>query len=85
MTKDEIIKKNLDLHTEWMKYVFENPDVIDRIPKGAVLVLLPEDDKELYDENYKVLNESRKTRTPVFVVTLKTPKPQITKMEVIAA
>jgi hypothetical protein len=85
MTKDEIIKKNLDLHTEWMKYVFENPDVIDKIPKGAVLVLLPEDDKELYNENYKVLNESRKTGTPVFVVTLKTPKPQVTKMEVIAA
>ena len=85
MTKDEIVKKNLDLHTEWMKYAFENPDVIDRIPKGAVLVLLPEDDKDLYDENIKVLNENRKKRNPVFVVTLKTPKPQITKIEVIAA
>ena len=38
MTKDEIIKKNLDIHVEWMKYVFEHPDVLDRIPKGAVLV-----------------------------------------------
>ena len=28
MTKDEVIKKNLDLHSEWMKYTFENPDVL---------------------------------------------------------
>ncbi|MBI4691812.1 MAG: hypothetical protein HY754_16345 [Nitrospirae bacterium] len=48
MTKDDIVRKNLDLHAEWMKYVFENPDVLDRIPKNAVLVLLPEDDEELY-------------------------------------
>ncbi len=60
MTKDDIIKKNLDLHAEWMKYVFENPDVLDKIPKGAVLVILPEDDKELYEENYRVLEENKK-------------------------
>ena len=23
MTKDDLIKKNLDLHAEWMKYAFE--------------------------------------------------------------
>jgi len=85
MTKDEIIKKNLDLHAEWMKYVFEHPEVLDKIPKGAVLVILPEDDKDLYDENYKILEENKKKKITVFVVTMKTPKPQITNMEVIAA
>lgn len=85
MTKDEIIRKNLDLHAEWMKYVFEHPDVLDRIPKGAILVILPEDDKEIYDENYKVLKENKEKGIPVFVVTMKMPKPQITNMEVIAA
>lgn len=60
MTKDEIIKRNLDLHGEWMKYVFEHPEVevLDRITKGSVLVILPEDDEALYDENYKVLEEN---------------------------
>jgi hypothetical protein len=85
MTRDEIIRKNLDFHAEWMKYVFEHPDVLDRIPKGAVLVILPEDDKELYEENYRVLEENKKKGIPVFVVTMKTPKPQITNIEVIAA
>lgn len=85
MTKDKIINKNLDLHAEWMKYTFENPEILDKIPKGAVLVILPEDDKELYDENYKTLEENKKKGIPVFVVTMKTPKPQILNFEVIAA
>ena len=85
MTKEEMFNKNLDLHAEWMKYVFENPDVIDRIPKGVILVLLPDDDKDLYEENYKILSKNKKRGIPVFAVTMKTPRPQITKMEIIAA
>ena len=85
MTKDEVTKKNLDLHAEWMKYAFENPDVLDRIPKGAVLVILPEDDEELDAENYRVLEENKGKGIPVFVVTMKIPKPQISNIEIIAA
>ena len=85
MTKDDIVRKNLDLHAEWMKYVFENPDVLDRIPKNAVLVILPEDDEELYRENYTVLEENKGKGIPVFVVRMKTPRPQISNIEVIAA
>ena len=85
MTKEEVTKKNLDLHAEWMKYAFDNPDVLDRIPKGAVLVILPEDDKELYDENFRVLEENKRKGVPVFVVTMKVPKPQISNIEIIAA
>ena len=85
MTKDEIVRKNLDLHAEWMKYVFEHPEVLDRMPKGAILVILPEDDKEIYDENFKVLKENKEKGIPVFVVTMKMPRPQITNIEVIAA
>jgi len=85
MTKEEAIKKNLDLHSEWMKYTFENPDVLDRIPKGAALVILPEDDKELYAENYKILEQNKRKGIPVFVVTMKMPKPHISSIEIVAA
>jgi len=85
MSDDEKIKKNFDLHAEWMKYVFDNPSVLDRIPKGAVLVLLPDDDPELFQENYRILEENKSKGIPVFAVNLKTPKPHITKMEVVAA
>lgn len=85
MTKEEVVKRNLDLHAEWMKYVFEHPEVLDRIPKGAVLVILPEDDDGLYAENNKILEENKKKNIPVFVVTMKTPKTQISNIEVIVA
>ncbi len=64
MTKEEMVNKNLDLHAEWIKYIFENPNVIDRMPKGAVLVLLPDDEKELYDENYKIPEGNKKKGIP---------------------
>jgi len=85
MTKEEAIIKNLDLDSEWMKYTFENPDVLDRIPKGAALVILPEDDKELYAENYKILEQNKRKGIPVFVVTMKMPKPHISSIEIVAA
>jgi len=48
-------------------------------------VILPEDDKELYEENYKILEENKKKGVPVFVVTMKMPRPQISNIEIIAA
>ena len=83
MKQAPFLKTNL--HAEWMRYTFENPDVLDKIPKGAALVLLPEDDKELYAENYKALEENKRKGISVFVVTMKTPKPQISNIEIIAA
>jgi len=68
-----------------MPDLFENPDVLDRIPKGAVLVILPEDDKELYEENYKIPEENRKKGIPVFVVTIKMHRSRISNIEIIAA
>jgi len=85
MKKEALAKKNLDLHAEWMRYVFDNPDVLDRIPKGAVLVILPEDDPEVSAENTKVIEASRSKGLTVVVVKMKTPKPQISAIEVVAA
>jgi hypothetical protein len=42
--------------------------------KGAVLVIFSENDKELHDENYKVSEENKKKRIPVFIVTMKDAK-----------
>lgn len=51
MRKALAIKKNLDLLNEFMKYAFENPDVLEKIPPGAELIILPLDDPELYEYN----------------------------------
>ena len=85
MTREELVKRNLDLHAEWMRYVFDNTDVLDRFPKGATLVILPEDDPELSADNAKAIDASRAKGFPVVVVRMKSPKPRISTIEVVAA
>jgi hypothetical protein len=41
MTKDSAIKRNLDLLNEFMRYSFENPEVLEKIPPEAELVSVP--------------------------------------------
>jgi len=85
MTKNEIVKKNLDLHAEFMRYTFENPDILDQIPTGARLVILPEDDPELYEENLKVVKAQQKKSIPFVIVRMKTPKLITPHIEVVSS
>jgi len=36
MKKETIVKKNLDLLDEFMKYAFDHPDILDDIPKDRL-------------------------------------------------
>jgi hypothetical protein len=75
MRKDIAVNKNLDLLNEFMKYVFDNPEILEMIPPDAELVILPIDDPELYEYNKKtadrILSMGRK------VGFAKTKKPEI--------
>lgn len=85
MTKDEIVKKNLDLHAEWLKYLFEHPSVMDEFPKGAQVVILPDNDIELAAENSKTVEQLKKEGLPVVIVRLELPKPPVPKIEMVHA
>ena len=54
MNKKELFEGNLMLTTEFSRYVLEHPEVAKRIPKDAIVVILPEYDQELAEENLKV-------------------------------
>lgn len=84
MRKEEIVNKNLDLHAEFMKYTFENPEILDEIPKGATLVILPENDSILYKENLKVIKKQQAKGLPVVIVKMKIPQPIIPHIEIIS-
>ncbi len=80
MEKDKIIKKNLDLHAEWMRYTFENPEVLDRIPPGAQLVIIPNDDPGLAEENTRTFQSLKSQGISVVIIRMDSPKlitPQI--------
>jgi hypothetical protein len=35
MTKDEIVKKNISLSFDFIRYVINHPEILDKVPDGA--------------------------------------------------
>jgi hypothetical protein len=80
MKKDSIVKKNLDLLDEFMKYASDHPDILDDIPQDRSLVILPDGDPELERENRKTLRRlSVRNQEPV-VIKLKATKRKVFKV-----
>lgn len=52
--KSHTFYKNLLLGTEFDKYLIEHPHLIDNIPDGALMILLPQDDPDLCKENLQI-------------------------------
>lgn len=74
MKKDEIIKENLDLLNEFMKIAFDQPDIMDKVPTGTELVILPENDPELYKANLKIKQSLEKKGKKCTLVKMKKPE-----------
>ena len=85
MNQDQITKKNLELHAEWMRYCFEHPEALERIPEGAQVVILPNNDKELARYNQKTAEELKAKGLPVVIVHLDLPKPPQPQIEIVTA
>lgn len=85
ITKDEIVKKNLDLLNDFMKYAFDHPDVLDKIPPGAELVILPTDDTELYNKNKKTADSLLKKGEKVVIIEFEKPKTISPRIELLTA
>ena len=68
MTREELFKKNQQLSTEFELYLLEHPDIEDKIPDNAMIVLLPDYDKELADRNKKLAEANKEAgQTIVYV------------------
>ena len=85
MKKEQAIRKNLDLLNEFMKYACENPDVLEKIPPGAELIILPLDDPELYEYNKGMADQLVSQGEEVVCVKMKIPKIPALELELITA
>ncbi len=74
MRKEQAVKKNLDLLNEFMKYAFENPNVLEGIPPEAELIILPIDDPELYEYNKKTADKMMSKGKKIVFVKMKKPE-----------
>jgi len=74
-----------NLESRKLRYTFENPNALDRIPKGSRLVILPDDNPQLYEENLKIVKDSQEKNILVVIVRMKTPIPIVPKIEIISS
>ena len=83
MKKDLAVKKNLDLLNEFMKYAFENPAILEKIPAEAELVILPINDPELYEYNKRIGDKLLTQRKKVILVKMEQPKRPTPQLELL--
>lgn len=83
MKREDIMKKNMDLLNEFMKYAFDHPQVLEKIPSGAEVVILPLDDPALMRENKKMADALIKAGKQVVLIKLRRPEPVTPELELV--
>ena len=68
MTSEELFRKNQQLSTEFELYLLEHPEIEEKIPDNAMIVLIPEYDRELADKNIELAEANREPgQTVVYI------------------
>jgi hypothetical protein len=80
MKRDSVIKKNLDLLDEFMKYAFDHPDILEEFSRDRSLVILPDGDPALERQNRKTLRRLRARGEEAIAIRLKATKRKVTKV-----
>lgn len=71
MKREELFRKNQQLSTEFELYLLEHPEIEDDIPDNAMIVLLPEYDKELSESNIELAEANKEEGQPIVYVRVK--------------
>ena len=83
--------RNLELLDLFMQYTLEHPEILDQVPKGAEVFILPANDPELAHENARRMREAREAGRAAVVVHVERvvlPRPPVfvnPQVEVLAA
>ena len=69
--KDEIVERNVRLTGQIIKYILDNPKMLDVLPDKFELVLLPEDDPEVRQLNLDLLDKYGNEGKPIVFARIK--------------
>ena len=72
----QMIDRNIELSAEFSRYLFEHPEVEEKIPTGAEIILLPEFDKDLKAFNLKLGKDIEAEDGKVVYVSIKSILPK---------
>ncbi len=73
----EMIERNIEISAEFSRYLFEHPDLEQKLPVSAEVILLPEFDRELKEYNLKLGKAIESEQGEVIYVTIKNMRPKI--------
>ena len=71
MKPQAMFLKNQQLSTEFDLYLLDHPEVADKIPDGALVVFLPDFDKNLAGRNRRLAAKLRARGQPIVYVKVK--------------
>jgi hypothetical protein len=70
MTDKEFFDKSLTLSFEFSRYIIGHPEVEEQIPKGALVVLLLEDDPDFNRRAIELAQSKKEENQPVVIVRI---------------
>ena len=76
--REEVVDRNTRLTGEIIKYILSTPSVLDVLPENFELVLLPEDDPELRQLNFDLLDKYGSEGRPIVFARIKAGAKTIT-------
>ena len=77
MSKEkEMIERNIELSAEFSRYVFEHPEIEEKIPFDTEVILLPEFDRELREFNLQLGKTMENEGEKVIYISIKEIRPK---------
>ncbi len=74
--RPDLLQRNLELSFEFSRYLLDHPELETRIPEGAYVVLLPEDDPELCEYNRQISEREQVPWQPMVYIRLEALLPE---------
>jgi len=71
-----MVERNIELSAEFSRYLFEHPEIEEKISVDAEVVLLPEFDKELKEFNLQLGKNIEKEGGKVIYISIKEIRPK---------
>ena len=71
MTREDLFRKNQQLSTEFELYLLDHPEIEEKIPDNAMIVMVPEYDRELAEKNIELANNNKEPGQTIVYVTVK--------------
>jgi hypothetical protein len=73
----EMIERNIELSAEFSRYLFEHPEIEDKIPRDAEIILLPEYDEELKEFNLGMGKNIEAEGGKIVYISIKEIRPKV--------